>query len=371
MRREQSVDIGDIREEESWRLGTSPVLSSRETYPRFLLLGPVGITDGRDVIVLQPSKPANLLAALLLHPNSVVSADFLQRVVWGEERPVTAKAALHTCVQRLRQLFAKYGIAGNLIEAVPGGYRITADAGSLDLIAFRELLRSAESAPDPDGELRILRAALSLWSGPLLVNIDSDILRREVVPRLTEERLRALERVFDIELALGRCRQVLAELWPEARSHPAHEHLWAQLVEALHRTGRRAEALSEYRVVKDYLKTELGVDPGPALQQLELAVLRGDDLSAPPAPPVRPGLTMPPAADHRSLPPPPATSPAPGADAFPSEVAEDVLGTLVRAGLLTEEPEGRYRVHDLLRTLTRGAVAFRREASGPDSSSGP
>lgn len=366
MRREQSVDI---REDESWEPGTNGVLSSRETYPRFLLLGPVGITDGRDVIVLQPSKPANLLAALLLHPNSVVSVDFLQRVVWGEERPVTAKAALHTCVQRLRQLFAKYGIAGNLIEAVPGGYRIAADAGTLDLIAFRELLRSAEAEPDPDGELRTLRAALSLWHGPLLVNIDSDILRREVVPRLTEERLRTLERVFDIELALGRCRQVLAELWPEARSHPAHEHFWAQLVEALHRTGRRAEALSEYRVVKEYLQTELGVDPGPALQQLELAVLRGDDLSAPAA---RPGLAMLPPGNRHGLSPPPAIPPAleSGGREFPSEVAEDVLETLVGAGLLEEEPEGRYRMHDLLRTLTRGAVAFRSEASGSDTSSG-
>lgn len=127
MRREQSVDIG---EEQSWHAGASAVTRFPETYPRFLLLGPLGVTDGRDVIVLQPSKPANLLAALLLHPNSVVSVDFLQRVVWGEERPVTAKAALHTCVQRLRQLFAKYGIAGNLIEAVPGGYRIAADTGT-------------------------------------------------------------------------------------------------------------------------------------------------------------------------------------------------------------------------------------------------
>lgn len=340
---------------------------SDEFSPKFLTLGPVRLADGVNVVALQPSKPANLLAALLLHPNCTVSADFLHKVVWGEDRPLTAKSALYTCVQRLRQVFIKYGIAGNVIEAVPGGYRITADSGSLDLIAFRDLLRSADCEPDPTVELRILRAALSLWQGPLLANIHSDILQREVVPRLTEERLRAMERVFDIELALGRCRQVLAELWPAARSHPAHEPFWAQLVQALHRTDRRAEALSEYRRVKQYLRTELGVDPGPVLQRLELAVLRGDDLSAP--------------SGARSLPPPPVHGrdrPATRSDIPAVEGSADrpflpggaaqVLETLIGAGLIEEGPEGCYRMHDLLRIVARGAMELRTDTAWPDTS---
>ncbi|MGW3246231.1 AfsR/SARP family transcriptional regulator [Streptomyces sp. NPDC001070] len=364
MHKKQSVDHV---QEASGDLGPINLLDSDELSPKFLMLGPVRLAGGGNVVALQPSKPANLLAALLLHPNSTVSAEFLQRVVWGEEQPVSARSALHTCVQRLRQLFAKYGIAGTLIEAVPGGYRIGADAGSLDLIAFRDLLRGAEEAPDPERELRILRAALALWQGPLLANIHSDILQREVVPRLTEERLRAMERVFDIELALGRCRQVLAELWPVARSHPAHEPFWAQLVQALHRTGRRAEALSEYRVVKQYLRTELGVDPGPALQRLELAVLRGDDLSAGP-----PGRFLPHSGtngrDHSAARSDIAPAdPAPGSS-FLSRGAAQVLETLIGAGLLEEGPDGHYRMHDSLRILARGAMELRTEASGPDMS---
>ncbi|MBB5937936.1 AfsR/SARP family transcriptional regulator [Streptomyces zagrosensis] len=250
---------------------------------RFQLLGPLSITDGDEIVVLQPSKPTILLAALLINPNTVVSTGFLLRAVWGEEQPATAKAALHTCVLRLRRIFAKYGIADNAIEAVPGGYRIPADVATLDLLRFRALLSQAAAEPDPEAELSALKQALALWQGPLLANVPSDALHRDEVPRLTEERLRATERVCDIQLSLGRSREVLVELWGAARSHPGHERFWAQLIEALYRTGRQAEALAEYRRVKGYLLDELGVEPGPALRRLELAILRGDQLGPAPA----------------------------------------------------------------------------------------
>ena len=351
MHRKLSLTAGGIQAEPFPARGTRLTAT---TSTRFLLLGPVGITDGSNTIVLQPSKPANLLAALLLHPNSVVSAEFLQRVVWGEERANPARSALHTCVQRLRQLFAKYGLAGNLIDSVSGGYRITADVTTLDLMAFRDLLRQADEADAPETELRLLRAALGLWHGQPLANVHSDALHREAVPHLTEERLRALERAFDIELGLGRYREVISELRPVARAHPAHERLWAQLVEALHRSGRRADALNEYREVRDYLRDELGVDPGPALRRLEVAVLRGDELALPPA---RPRAEPPggdPAADRRAECPP---DPQDG---------ERVLQALVRAGLLQEGPSGFYSMHDSLRMLARGAAVIQGEESGTD-----
>lgn len=245
---------------------------------RFQLLGPLSIREGNDVAVLRPSKPAILLAALLVHPNTVVSTDRLLRAVWNDQQPATAKAALQTCVLRLRRIFAEHGIANNVIEAVPGGYRITATADTLDLLRFRETVRAAAAARDSETELYLLREALLLWQGPLLANIPSEALQRDEVPRLTEERLRAAERVCDIELALGRCRQVLVDLWGLARSHPGHERFSEQLIEALYRTGRQAEALSEYRRVKTYLLERLAVDPGPGLRNLELAILRGGDL---------------------------------------------------------------------------------------------
>ncbi|MZE77442.1 AfsR family transcriptional regulator, partial [Streptomyces sp. SID5475] len=247
---------------------------------RFQLLGPLSVTDGADAVVLPPSKPTILLAVLLLHANSVVSAEHLQRAVWSEAQPATAKAALQTCVLRLRRLLPRHGVTETPIEAVPGGYRITAGPRTLDLLGFRDAVRhAAASAHAPEAELSTLKEGLSLWQGPLLANVRSDTLHRDEVPRLAEERLRAVERVCDLELALGRCGEALAELWAVTRAHPGHERFHEQLMEALYRTGRQAEALAEYRRVKEYLREELGVDPSPTLRWLELAILRGEELA--------------------------------------------------------------------------------------------
>lgn len=245
---------------------------------RFQLLGPLSITDGPDTVVLQPSKPTILLASLLLHANTVVSADYLQRTMWGEEQPATSRAALQTCVLRLRRLFTKHGVTETPIEAVPGGYRITAGPRHLDLIGFREEIRRAADIADPESELHVLKGALSLWEGSVLANVRSDVLHRDEVPRLVEERLRTLERACDLKLLLGRCGEALVELWSASRAHPGHERFREQLIEALYRTGRQTEALAEYRMVKEYLHDELGVDPSPALRRLEMAILRGEDL---------------------------------------------------------------------------------------------
>ncbi|MGW1408734.1 BTAD domain-containing putative transcriptional regulator [Streptomyces sp. NPDC002403] len=247
---------------------------------RFQLLGPLSITDGRSVVVLPPSKPTALLAALLIRPGSVVSTDHLRNVVWGEKQPTTAKAALQSCVLRLRRIFAKYGIEDQAVTAVASGYRIQADAGTLDLLHFRQLVDGA-AASGEESELYDLRAALALWQGPLLANVPSDLLHRDEVPRLAEERLRVLERVCDIELKYGRCRETLVDLWEVTRVYPAHERFAAQLMLALYRTGRQSEALAEYRRIKEHLREELGVDPRAELQCLELAMLRGDDIGPP------------------------------------------------------------------------------------------
>ncbi|WP_052850628.1 BTAD domain-containing putative transcriptional regulator [Streptomyces avicenniae] len=255
---------------------------------RFQILGPLSITDGTETVVLQPSKPANLLAALLLRSGTIVSADHLQRMVWGDEQPATARASLQTCVLRLRRLFAKHAVLGTPIEAVPGGYRISADARSLDLVDFRERARRAtRSDGGPEAELVALREALALWQGSLLANVRSELMHRDEVPRLREERLRIVERVCDLYLTLGHCGQALVELWSLTRAHPGHGRFREQLIEALYRTGRQTEALAEYRRFKGFLLESLGLDPSPGLRKLELAILRGDDLGPAAGPPVR------------------------------------------------------------------------------------
>lgn len=245
---------------------------------RFQLLGPLSIAHGPETVVLKPSKPTSLLAALLLHPGAVVSTGYLLRAVWDEEPPATARAALQTCVLRLRRLFAKYGISATTIEAVPGGYRMRNDTETLDLALFRMLTAQARAAAGTPEELYRLREALSLWQGQPLSNVASGMLQRDAVPALEQERLRVLERVCDLELAAGNCHQVLVDLYEGARRQPVRERFTEQLVEALYRTGRQAEALAEYRTVRERLREELGVDPGPGLRRLELAILRAEEL---------------------------------------------------------------------------------------------
>lgn len=254
----------------------------------FRILGPLTIADGSEEIVLQPSKPTSLLATLLLHPNRVVSTDHLRETIWGDRQPSTAKAALHTCIQRLRRVFARYGTADRTIEYVPGGYRITAVPESLDLLRFRSLVHASRTADTPQSGAGLLREALSLWRGPLLANVPSEALHRDEVPQLDEERLSVVEQLADLELAQGHCLEVLPDLRAVTRSQPGRERFWEQLIEALRRCGRQADALSEYRRVKEYLRDELGVDPGLRLQQLELAILRGDGLGPSVAGPLRP-----------------------------------------------------------------------------------
>lgn len=245
---------------------------------RFQLLGPLSIAHGPETVVLKPSKPTSLLAALLLHPGAVVSTGYLLRAVWDEEPPATARAALQTCVLRLRRLFERYGISATTIEAVPGGYRMRNDTETLDLSLFRSLTARARAAAGTPEELYRLREALSLWHGQPLSNVASAMLQRDAVPALEQERLRVLERVCDLELAAGNCHQVLVDLYEGARRRPVRERFTEQLVEALYRTGRQAEALAEYHAVRERLRDELGVDPGPGLRRLELAILRAEEL---------------------------------------------------------------------------------------------
>ena len=216
----------------------------------FRVLGPLTLTTDADALVLPPSKVACLLAALLLHPDEVVSVAMLQQAIWGDDPPVSARAALQTCALRLRQLFQRHGLTANAIRTVPGGYRITAGPQSVDLMRFRELTGRTRAETDPETELATLEEALALWSEPMLANVPSEALHRDVVPRLNEERVRVIERLCDLKIGLGRDRSVLVDLWTATRLYPANERFAARLVEVLYRTGRQADALTEVRRIK-------------------------------------------------------------------------------------------------------------------------
>ncbi len=295
------------------------------------------MADGDDSVVLQPSKPTILLAALLLRPNAVVGIPELQRSVWGDDQPATARAALQTCVLRVRQLFAKYGIAGTTIETVPGGYRIVATAATLDLVRFHDLLRRATSTSDMDGERRLLDEALALWRGPLLANVPSESLHREVLPRLVEERLRAIERVCDIRLAQGMARAALPELFTVTRAYPGHERFVEQLARALYRTGRQAEALAEIRRTREYLREEMGLDISATLRGLELTILRGGELDPPAVKPPQPPQPSPPQPSP-SEPPAPRTPTTATSTQAPQPLPMTRVGPDGRAPVVADVP---------------------------------
>lgn len=245
---------------------------------RFLVLGFLSIADDHEEVVLPRSRPATLLSALLLHHDEIVPVDYLHRAIWGDRLPTTARATLHTYVSRLRRLFVKFGLPADLIRTMPSGYRITVDGADLDLARFRELTDAAEAADDPEAELRLLTEALALWRGAPLANVESAALHREAVPRLTAQWTRAAERRFDLELDLGRARQVLPELRSAVGAHPRHERFRELLVEALGRAGRTTEALAECRRATRYLVDEAGLPASPALRRLEAALTEGEPL---------------------------------------------------------------------------------------------
>jgi DNA-binding SARP family transcriptional activator/streptogramin lyase len=253
----------------------------------FRILGPVEVVDGGCVVPLGPSRQRALLALLLLHANDVVSRDRLIDDLWGERAPETAAASLHTYVSQLRKVLK----AGNdaeprvLVTRTPG-YVIEVDPERVDLKRFELLAGKGKRhlvAGDAAAAAGTLAEALSLWRGPPLQEFGS-------VPFALAERLRledlgvsALEDRLEADLALGRHQELIAELEALTREHPFRERLQSQLMLAFYRSGRQAEALETYRKTRRRLAEELGIEPGPALQELEQAILNHDTTLRPPS----------------------------------------------------------------------------------------
>jgi DNA-binding SARP family transcriptional activator len=235
----------------------------------FRVLGLLEVRRGGGPIAAGRGAALNLLAGLLLSANSVVPADALAEMAWDGRQPRHPRAALQTAVSRLRHLLGE-----EVIETVPGGYRLRVDAGCLDLLRFDDLACVAADA-DADADVQAaLDEAIGLWRGTPLANVDSAALHSEAVPRLVQRYLAVCEQWAGVCLRLGRANVVADRLGPLAAAHPFRETLAGQLVLALNAAGRRADALAAYDTVRRALRDELGVDPGPALQDIHVRVLR-------------------------------------------------------------------------------------------------
>jgi len=244
----------------------------------FLILGPLEVRNGEHSVRLSAAKQRALLGVLLLNANETVSTSRLVDELWGERPPATAEKLVQGYVHALRK-----ELGNDLLQTQPPGYRLSVEPRTLDLIEFERLTEEARTAPTSDSvELR--RRALALWRGPPLADVVLEGPERHNLGRLSELRLATqLERI-DAELELGRHAQLVAELEALVAEHPYQERAAAQLMLALYRSGRQAEALDVYRTVSGRLDDELGLQPGQELRQLEAAILRHDDALSPPAP---------------------------------------------------------------------------------------
>ncbi|MDA0566913.1 AfsR/SARP family transcriptional regulator [Streptomonospora sp. S1-112] len=246
----------------------------------FSVLGPLRVAVHGNPVRLSAGKQRALLAALLLSANEPVAQDQLVRWVWDRTPPLSPRAALHTCLTRLRHTLDHHtpGLSA-VVRTCSAGYLVEAGPDQLDLLRFRRLAahaRQAAARGDHDSESAALRQALALWSVPVLPEIRSEALRRDLVARVTEEWLPVRERAHELALARGRHDPLIAELRDLVRQFPFHEGFWRQLVLALYRAGRRVEALETYAELSARLREETGMDPCPESRDLHLAVLRGD-----------------------------------------------------------------------------------------------
>jgi DNA-binding SARP family transcriptional activator/tetratricopeptide (TPR) repeat protein len=243
----------------------------------FCLLGPLLVRSCGAVVPVRRGKQRAVLAALLLRAGQVVSLDELAEILWGQEPPPSARVTIQNYVMRLRQALADTG--GSRISTQPHGYLIRVGPGELDVARFESLLGAArEAARDSSWDTAAARsrAALLLWRGDPLSDVDSEVLAAREVPRLAELRLQALEVRIDADLHLGRQAEVIAELRQLVTGDPLREHLHGLLMLALYRDGCQAEALAAYQDARRVLVEELGTEPGTKLRELHQRMLAGD-----------------------------------------------------------------------------------------------
>jgi DNA-binding SARP family transcriptional activator len=246
----------------------------------FRVLGPLEVVDETRVLPLGGLKQRGVLALLLLERNRVVSRDRLVDALWGDGPPASAANSVQVYVSKLRKLLGDE----TALLTEPPGYRLHVPPNTVDVDEFEQLLADGKSAlcsgAYQEAELGLARA-LALWRGPALGDLASESYAHPEIARLEALRLDALESRFDAMLALGREFEAVGELQALVGLHPLDERLRAHLMVALYRSGRHAEALETYRLFRQLLDEELGLEPNPELRRLEQAILRKDESLGP------------------------------------------------------------------------------------------
>jgi DNA-binding SARP family transcriptional activator/ATP/maltotriose-dependent transcriptional regulator MalT len=295
------------------------------------ILGPleVRLEDGEPA-ALGGHRQRALLAILILHANEVVSTDRLIDQLWGEHPPATAVHTVRVFVSRLRRAL---GPAGARLVTRPPGYVIEVGVDEVDADRSERLFASARAAL-ADGEPReaeaLLRDAERLWRGPPLADFTYEPFAQATIARLEEVRIGCREHLIEAELALGRHADVVGELEALVREHPFRERPRGQLMLALYRSGRQADALDAFQQARHTLVEELAVEPSEALRDLEQAILRQDPSLAAPSQPVQEPAANAGSSQDRAAEPARATTDGAAAAAFASTVRKTATVLVVR-----------------------------------------
>jgi DNA-binding SARP family transcriptional activator len=245
------------------------------------ILGPVEVYRGERRVALAGPRQVALLAFLLVHANRAVSTDVLIEALWGDRDPAGAVKRVQVAIGRLRRVLEGDRPEGAepVVRTVAGGYVLVVGQGALDAEVFRagvEEGRAALSGGDPARGAEVLRRALALWRGPALTDVAYEPWAQADIALLEELRLAAIEARVEADLQLGRHSELIGELQSLVREHPTRERLVSELMLALYRAGRQAEALAAYREATGRLMHELGLEPSPELRELERAILGHD-----------------------------------------------------------------------------------------------
>ena len=243
--------------------------------PRFNILGPLEVSRGGRICT--PSAPMQraLICLLLLHANEVLPATRIIEVLWDGRPPRSASAVLQMYIAGVRRALGTS--RDTLLRTESTGYVLELKPEELDLAQFRVLAtlgRRQRAAGKCARAGALFRAALRLWRGPALADLDRANVFEPYVVRLEEERFAVLQERISVDLCQGRGIEVVAELQELCARYPLTESLHQQLMLALHRTGRRADALTVYARIRRAMIGEVGLEPGQGLQAVQLAILR-------------------------------------------------------------------------------------------------
>jgi DNA-binding SARP family transcriptional activator len=242
----------------------------------FRLLGPLEVSEHDRALALGGTKQRSLLALLLLRANELVSTDHLMDQLWGASPPLTAGKSVQVYVSRLRKV-----LGDGRLTTHGRAYALRVEPAELDLARFERLCAEARQAA-PDAAAQKLRDALALWRGSALADLAYEPFAQVEIARLEEMRLAAVELRIDADLALGRHAELIGELEALVARQPLRERLRLQLMLALYRSARQAEALEAYRTARRELQEELGLEPSDELKRMEQAILRQDPSLEPP-----------------------------------------------------------------------------------------